>query len=548
MILSSASTIERNHASGVWGRVALDALFRKSARKHPDRLALVDQPNRASWTSGEARSLTYAEADREISRLAGLFKALGLSPDTVIGLQLPNTTDAAVIILAALRAGLIVTPIPLVWRGREIADALSIAGAKAVITTDRLEGAAAADWIRDAAVEVFGLRYVLGLGEDLPDGLISLSTVLAEVGDEIPPADIIRGDKAADHLATLTWSVSASGRPLPVPRTHNHWVAAGLATMLESRIAEDAKILLPYSMTGLAGIGSGLVPWLLAGGTLHLHHPEDISGIARHAAAVSANLVVMPGQLCARTARSLKAPTTFAAIWQSGAEQAGEAVPNHTVIDVTLIQEFAAIALRREGGSYAQVLPLGLREGTGGISVAELKLDTPEGATSGSSGAASLLVRGAMVPEYAWPGAPSEDWPDAADGYLRTRLMGLGDGERITHLDVNPFLGNSGLIGGISLDLAALDALYKEFDDALDAAAFLRADPIMGMRLHAAIVRKSGGPFDRAAFDAFLDQRKIGLQGRPAEFVMVDAIPRSDSGFVNRKALEALQGDVRKAV
>ncbi|MDJ0929836.1 AMP-binding protein [Breoghania sp.] len=110
MILSTASTIERNHASGVWGRVALDALFRKMAQKHPESLALVDEPNRSSWTSGEARSLTYEAADLEISRLAGLCKALGLTPDSVIGLQLPNTTDAAVIVLAALRTGLIVTP------------------------------------------------------------------------------------------------------------------------------------------------------------------------------------------------------------------------------------------------------------------------------------------------------------------------------------------------------------------------------------------------------------------------------------------------------
>ena len=548
MILSSASTIERNHASGVWGRVALDALFRKTAKKHPDRIALVDEPNRATWTSGAARSLTYQEADQEISRLAGLFKALGLAPDSVIGLQLPNTTDAAVIILAALRAGLIVSPIPLVWRGREIADALSTVGAKAVITTDRLEGAAAADWMRDAAVEVFGLRYVLGLGDDLPDGLISLSTVLAEVGDEIPPADIVRGEKAADHLATLTWTVGASGRPLPVPRTHNHWVAAGLATMLESRIGDGARILLPYSMTGLAGLGCGLVPWLLAAGTLHLHHPENLSGMTRHATSVEADLVVVPGQLAASTAKRLTSPTTLAAVWQSGMERQGEPVSGHTVVDVTLIQEFAAIAQRREGASYVQTLPLGLSQGAGGISVAELKLDTPDGGASRGSGAASLLVRGAMVPECGWPGAPREDWPDAADGFLRTRLMGLGEANRITHIDVNPFLGNSGLVGGVSLDLAALDALYREYEEIEDAAAFLTEDPVLGTRLYAALVRKSARPFDRTGFENYLADRKIGLQGRPAGFVEVDMIPRSDNGFVNRKALEVQLHEVRTAI
>ncbi|MDJ0929838.1 hypothetical protein [Breoghania sp.] len=106
-------------------------------------------------------------------------------------------------------------------------------------------------------------------------------------------------------------------------------------------------------MTGLAGLGSGVVPWLLSGGTLHLHHPEDMSGIARHAHAVEADMMVMPGQLAVRTAAAIKKPTTLVVIWQSGAERAEEPIPDHTVVDVTLIQEFAAIAQRREGETYS---------------------------------------------------------------------------------------------------------------------------------------------------------------------------------------------------
>lgn len=545
MILSPDASIARNHASGVWGRVALDALFRKTARRHPDRLALVDAPNRASWTSGEPRQLTYAEADQEISRIGGLFKALGLEPDSVVGLQLPNTTDTVILMLAALRAGLIVAPMPLVWRGREIADALSLAGAKAVITTDRLEDAAAADWMRDAAVDVFGLRYVLGLGDALPDGLISLASVLAEVGDEVPPAEVARGDRAADHLATLTWTVGASGRPLPLPRTHNHWVAAGLATMLESRIADGARLLVPYSLTGLAGIGSGLVPWLLGAGTLHLHHPEDIGALARHAREIEAELILVPGRLAESMAGRISEDATLAAVWHAGVDQGHQGDLGRAVVDITLIQEFAA-HVRRRGGEegHRSVLPLGREAGAEAMAAAELQL--ADNGTK-SSGAASLLVRGAMVPEMAWPGAPADDWPDAADGFLRTRLVGLRDGETVTHLDVNPFLGNSGLVGGIGLDLAALDAVFVGYEGALDAAAFLSRDPVLGTRLIAAAIPQPGKPFDRAGFYAYLEQSRIGLHGRPSDVVVTEAIPRAENGMVNRKVLEALVQDLRKA-
>src|SRR5260370_609208 len=49
----------------------LDDLFRAAAARRPDAIALVDPPNRSSFTEGAARSLTYAEADRMISFIAG---------------------------------------------------------------------------------------------------------------------------------------------------------------------------------------------------------------------------------------------------------------------------------------------------------------------------------------------------------------------------------------------------------------------------------------------------------------------------------------------
>lgn len=544
MILSPAATIERNHASGIWGGVTLDALFRKTAQKHPDRIALADAPNRERWTSGQARTLTYAEADNEISRLAGLFKALGLTPDNVLGIQLPNTVDAVLIFLATLRAGLIATPLPLVWRGREIAEALSTCGAKAVITTDRLESGTYAAWMRDAAVDVFGLRYVFGIGNDLPDGLLDLNAVMKEVGDEIPPADVSRAKNAADHLATLSWAMGPSGALMPVPRSHNHWISAGLMTMLEGRIQDGAKILLPYAMSGLAGIGCGMVPWLLCGGTLHLHHPEDIQQIASHARNAEVDIVVVPGQFAPAIDKLVK-KTTIAAVWHAGAEHGSQPPSENQSVDITLIDEIALMARLRGDAGPNRDLPSGAVGAPSGVSdvpvLLELKVD------SEGSSAAPLQVRGPMVPERAWPGSTTSDWPDAAEGYLRTRLVGVGDNGLIKHVDANPFLDNSALIGGIGIELNALDVLYAKFEGARDAAAFIAREPTMGSRLYAVVVPKTGTQFSESDFQNYLDGAKVGVHSRPFAVLPALSIPRSDAGIVNRKALEELISELKAA-
>src|ERR1051325_9777308 len=115
----------------------LDELFRRAGVCSPDSLALCDPPNRESFTDGAPRNLSYAEADRAISALAARLHALGLKTDAVIAVQLPNTVEGVVALLAVLRAGMIAAPMPLLWRQQEIAAALRGIGAKAIIACGR---------------------------------------------------------------------------------------------------------------------------------------------------------------------------------------------------------------------------------------------------------------------------------------------------------------------------------------------------------------------------------------------------------------------------
>ena len=77
MILS-----ETQHAQG--NRATFDDLFRRAGVRHADALALADPPNCESLTGRPPRQLTYAQADRAISALAGRLRGLGLQTDAVV--------------------------------------------------------------------------------------------------------------------------------------------------------------------------------------------------------------------------------------------------------------------------------------------------------------------------------------------------------------------------------------------------------------------------------------------------------------------------------
>ena len=44
-------------------RTTLDDIFQRAVARRPDAIALADPPNRASFTDGAPRRLTYAQAD-----------------------------------------------------------------------------------------------------------------------------------------------------------------------------------------------------------------------------------------------------------------------------------------------------------------------------------------------------------------------------------------------------------------------------------------------------------------------------------------------------
>ncbi len=273
--------------------------------RRPDALALIDPPNRTRFTDFPPRALTYAQADRMISAIAGRLRRIGLRSDAIVGLQLANTVECVLTFLAVLRAGMIAMPLPLLWRRADISSALSRAGASALIVSGRVGGHDQLDDALQAAVETFPIRAVCGFGQNVPDGVVALSDLFAaEALDPLPPAEERPYPPGpAAHLAVVTWDVGADGA-IPVARSHAELVAGGLAVLLESRLQQDAIILTTLAMASFAGLATALLPWLLVGGTLVLHHPFDPDAFADQQRTEALDAVVLPGPLVAQLAEA----------------------------------------------------------------------------------------------------------------------------------------------------------------------------------------------------------------------------------------------------
>jgi hypothetical protein len=92
MILGNGDGAATEHAP------TLDELFRRAGVRHPQAIALIDPPNRKSFTDGAPRTLTCAEADALISAFVAAI------PDGIVGERLASTGSNPQAIVSALLA------------------------------------------------------------------------------------------------------------------------------------------------------------------------------------------------------------------------------------------------------------------------------------------------------------------------------------------------------------------------------------------------------------------------------------------------------------
>jgi acyl-CoA synthetase (AMP-forming)/AMP-acid ligase II len=542
MIVAREETSQTHLSTGIWGRVTLDQVLEKNARTKPDKLAIVDFADRTEWTGGEPRRLTFAELDGRVETLAAFFAGLGLQPDTVIGVQMPPTSDAVIVFFAALRAGLIVAPLPLAWREAEVIDALTKVSAKAIVTVAAIEGDAIGERLRGVAGELFQIRFVFAAGGHVPDGLIDLDRVFAE-GESLGAApNLVRKGNAADHAATVGWSVGTAGADdggvVPLIKSHNHWIACGLMTLLEARIDHTAVILSPFALSSVLAIGGVLVPWLLACGTLVTGLPMSVDAVAEVAVAEAVTHVVAPQRFARRIVDRLDMHRHEAMILVARSDRPAESdMPRgQRAVDLTSLGEIALVARRRVDPAIAQSLPVGVIGSPSDTDFAPLLIETRIKATAqragdqarGSAASGELLLRGPMTPEFRLGPGGRLQALGAADDWLATGVSVQVVSLQPPQFELRGSAGETLGQGPAAIDLRELDRLYQGIPGIADAAAVPYPTADSG-RIAAVIVPRTGVVIDRKTYIAAIEAACVAPHKVPVEVFAVPSIARSST-------------------
>ncbi|MFD3741737.1 amino acid adenylation domain-containing protein, partial [Streptomyces sp. NPDC058629] len=191
----------------------IPALFAAQAARTPDALALVAEDDR----------LTYAELDTRSAHLAALLTDRGVRPGDVVAVAVPRSTALTVALLAVVRAGAAYLPIELDYPAERIAYMLDDAAPAAVIST------------------VEARKGLPGGAEDLAARLIVLDGPGADEEPVTRPGAL--PGPLPDSPAYLIYTSGSTGRPKGVLVPHRGIVNRLLWMQDAYRLGPDDRVL-----------------------------------------------------------------------------------------------------------------------------------------------------------------------------------------------------------------------------------------------------------------------------------------------------------------
>lgn len=309
----------------------------------PERLAWSDQWERRSWSGRAASRLTWGDVRARSTLIAARLSRLSLGPGALAGICLPNGTDWMTAFLAIERAGLTPCCLPVAASAGDLAAAIEAAGIETVVTQAAVGDLRPAETVCGIAARYYRLRYILGFGPHLPDGVTDLDAETRRPGIAPGPFPHVGRSRGL-----VTFEMRA-GAWCPVLRSYPSLIAAAAPLAAAVRPTRRDTLVTLLAPDDLRAVVSGPMLSLLTGCAIDAHGLFRRADLDRSVAALPDMRVVAPGWMEEALRRSGVAQRGMILVHDAPARLA-QADPAIDAVDLLALGETAILAApRREG-------------------------------------------------------------------------------------------------------------------------------------------------------------------------------------------------------
>lgn len=266
MVQLTPDRIQQMHETNQWQQYTVLDSFDNAVKNSPTKTALI------SHQTGETElsSLTYAELDAAVTRIALTLADAGVNKGDVVSWQLPNWWQFTAIHLACLRIGAISNPMMHIFRQRELRFMLTMAESKVLIVPRVFRGFDHAAMAEELRPELPALSQVYVIG-DAPQGPFGdMRSPLTEQQKADAGKLFAARRLGADEVIQLMYTSGTTGEPKGVMHTSNTLLAHLRPSIQRLGLTSSEIVLCPTPLAHQLGFLYGLMLPLVLGSTVVL--------------------------------------------------------------------------------------------------------------------------------------------------------------------------------------------------------------------------------------------------------------------------------------
>ncbi|AXN41148.1 cyclohexanecarboxylate-CoA ligase [Peribacillus butanolivorans] len=233
----------------IWpNRTILDYL-NDAIEKDPDKIAIIDKKSR----------FTYKELGKLVDRIALGLLNIGLGKGDVISFQLPNWNEFIILHYAVTRIGAISNPLIPIYRDREIGYMVEMAESKMIVVPDSFRGFYYPAMIERLSHKWPSLEHIYVIGDEVPNGMKSFSSLLEEPWEERMDSSIL--DEIIhdpNDVTEIIFTSGTTGSPKGVMHTHNTLCVSTNYWIDHLHLTSDDVLFMASTFAHQTGFGYGV--------------------------------------------------------------------------------------------------------------------------------------------------------------------------------------------------------------------------------------------------------------------------------------------------
>lgn len=488
------------------------------------------------------RRWTVGQMVRQVDALAASLHARGVQPGDRVALILPQCTEFAVALLAAVRIGAVVVPLDPHLTASEVRYRLRHSEAVAAVAVESHGGVDLLERLEVMTPQLPELRMlvVVGKGDFWHDDRIFGWTdfLSAGMGRRYPSPE---PPPLPSSPAALVYTAGTTGKPKGVTLTHANLLYAATTTADLLGLGPDDRVAGLSALHHVFGLGPGLLGCFLSGAVLVLADRGDpgevLDLVEAHGVTV---LYGIPTLFFGELGEQEQRPRNLSSLRLALA--AGAPVPEALVrrVETEICRPFLVAYSTTEAGSIVSLtLPEhagGDRRTSVGHPLPETRVRVLEGETelpAESVGEVAVAGPGVMAGYHRQPRETRGRFD--GDGFLHTGDLGMLDQDGVLHL-----VGRRKSViirAGLNVYPRVIEDRLRAHPAVHEVAVFGVPDPVLGEAICACVIPVEGAIVDEEDLrdwcrETFSDERVPDLVR------LLGCFPRTASGDVRKVELQ----------